>query len=315
MGAPKLLLRFVYDREPRSELRLRGYAGRVQRIFIGDVQGCADELGDLLARAAAAFGHDCEFWMVGDLVNRGPASLRVLELVRPLHDEGRARVVLGNHELSLLRVAFGDRPLSPDDTFKDVLEARDADGWIAWIRSLPLVAAGRLGGQRVAMVHASVAPGWSFDEAIAYARAAEERLRDTRREARRLLNAKPEQDPDADTMGRITRTRSVDARGRWSSREPERPEDAWHRRWAAGDPDFGVVYGHWATQGLHVADKLRGLDTGCVYHGTHGDRFLTAWLPSDDDVAPFAIPDDRFWHIPGRGRASLARRAGRRVST
>src|SRR5690606_41345875 len=71
----------------------------MQRIFVGDVQGCADEFDELLARARAAFGERFELWLVGDLVNRGPASLRVLRTVRALAEAGRARCVLGNHEL------------------------------------------------------------------------------------------------------------------------------------------------------------------------------------------------------------------------
>ena len=284
-----------------------GYAGRVQRIFVGDVQGCADELGDLVARVGVSFGRDFELWLVGDIVNRGPANVRVLQQVRALQDSGRARTVLGNHELSLLRVAFGQRALAADDTFQQVLEASAADDWIEWLRRLPVVETGRIGAQHFAMVHASVAPGWSLADLSTFARRVEERLRESRRDAKRLLAAKPSEDPDADVLARLTRARSVDARGRWSSREPASPEDAWHRRWAAHDPGYGVVYGHWATQGLHIARNLRGLDTGCVYHGAYGDRFLTAWLPADEDVAPFAVPDERFWRIAARARDSRIR--------
>jgi bis(5'-nucleosyl)-tetraphosphatase (symmetrical) len=280
----------------------------VQRVFAGDVQGCADELGDLVARIENEIGRDYELWLVGDVVNRGPASLRALQQLRALHDGGRARVVLGNHDLSLLRVAWGQRDLASDDTFQEVLEAGDADAWLEWVRGWPLVETDRLGAQDFAMVHASVVPGWSIEELAANARRVEARLRESRREAKRLLAAKPTDDPDADLLARLTRARSVDARGRWSSREPAAPGDAWHRRWAAQDPKYGVVYGHWATQGLHVATNLRGLDTGCVYHGAYGDRWLTAWLPSRDDATPFAVPDERFWRIPGRGRRPRLRR-------
>jgi bis(5'-nucleosyl)-tetraphosphatase (symmetrical) len=271
----------------------------VQRIFVGDVQGCAAELDDLIERARADFGGAFELWLVGDLVNRGPSSLRVLERARALADAGRARVVLGNHELALLRVALGLRALTPEDTFRDALEA--GGDWLDWLRALPLVETGQQGEQRFAMVHAASAPGWSLDDLCERARRAERRLSGSREDARELLAQRPRADDDADALARITRCRSVDARGRWSSREPASAEDAWHRRWLAGDPPFGIVYGHWATQGLHVAPLLRGLDTGCVYNGTWGERFLTAWLPKTDG-RPFDVPDDRFWRVPARGR-------------
>jgi bis(5'-nucleosyl)-tetraphosphatase (symmetrical) len=272
----------------------------MQRIFVGDVQGCADEFGDLIDRARRAFGGDFSLWLVGDLVNRGPASLRVLEAVRGLADAGRARLVLGNHELALLRVALGLRRLRDEDTFRDVLDA--GGDWIDWLRAQPVAIADRIGTARFALVHASVPPGAALDAFAADAARVSARLAASRQEAARLLAAEPDDDPDAAWLARVTRCRSVDARGRWSSREPARAEDAWHARWRAADPRYAVVYGHWATQGLHVAPKLRGLDTGCVYHGTYGDRHLTAWLPRDDDRDPFAAHDERFWQIPGRAR-------------
>jgi bis(5'-nucleosyl)-tetraphosphatase (symmetrical) len=272
----------------------------VQRIFVGDVQGCADELGDLVERAHGAFGGNFELWLVGDLVNRGPASLRVLEQVRALSDAGRARFVLGNHELSLLRVAAGQRPYGPDDSFRDVLEA--GGDWLDWLRMQPLVMADRIAERRFAVLHAAAVPGWSLDALCERASRIEARLAESPKDSKRLLAARPDDDEDAELLARITRCRSVDGRGRWSSRAPDASRDAWHARWLSEKPDFGVVYGHWATQGLHVAPLLRGLDTGCVYHGLWGDRCLTAWLPEHGAEDPFATPDEGFWWIPARAQ-------------
>jgi bis(5'-nucleosyl)-tetraphosphatase (symmetrical) len=272
----------------------------MQPIFAGDVQGCADEFADLVARAHAEFGGGFELWLVGDLVNRGPASLRVLESVRALADAGRARFVLGNHELALLRVALGLRKLRATDTFRDVLEA--GGDWIDWLRAQPLVAIDRLGAERFAMVHAAVPPDADLDALGARVATIESRLAASREDAARLLSADPERNEDADLLARLTRCRSIDSRGRWSSREPARREDAWHARWSECSHHYGVVYGHWATQGLHVARGLRGLDSGCVYHGAFGDRFLSAWLPDLAAPHPFHANDERFWRIPARAR-------------
>ena len=189
-----------------------------------------------------------------------------------------------------------------------MLEAADAESWLEWVRGWPLVETGptRRAGLRDG-ARVGRAGLVAREQLEAHARRVEARLHESRREAKRLLAAKPTEDPDADVLARLTRARSIDARGRWSSREPATPGDAWHRRWSAHEPDYGVVYGHWATQGLHVARNLRGLDTGCVYHGAFGDRYLTAWLPPHDAATPFAIPDEHFWRIPGRGRSSRVR--------
>lgn len=278
----------------------------MQRIFIGDVQGCADELEALLDRATQAFGDGFALWVVGDLVNRGPGNLRALERVRPLVDAGRAEYVLGNHEIHLITAYLGLRDVSPDDTFDDVLESPAAGSWVDWLRGRPLAVAGVLAGSPFVMVHASVAPGWSLEEVVARSDAVSARLAAGESEVRAFLAADPASDPVRNDLARFTRARSANASGGWSSREPDRAEGAWHVAWRAAEPDFGVVYGHWARQGLHVAPGLRGLDTGCVHHGRGRDGFLTAWLP-DEEPGPggegaFDVPDDRFWQVPAKRR-------------
>jgi bis(5'-nucleosyl)-tetraphosphatase (symmetrical) len=273
----------------------------MQRIFVGDVQGCVDELDELLARVRAAWGDRCELWLVGDLINRGPDSLGVLRRVRALVDAGRARAVLGNHELGLLAVAAGLRQAKPLDRFGDVLAASDAAEWLAWLRRQPLLASGQLGAQRFAMLHASVHPDWTLPELERRVRAVEARLAaPDAREAFALLAADPARDPDRDLLGRITQCRSVTRTGFWSPEVPGGELEAWHARWSARGHDYCVVYGHWALQGLHVAKQLRGLDTGCVHHGRGREGALTAWLPDPDARTPFDVPDERFWRVPAR---------------
>jgi len=52
---------------------------------IGDVQGCDAELGTLLGILKFSADRD-SLWFVGDLVNRGPDSLKVLRRIRALGD-------------------------------------------------------------------------------------------------------------------------------------------------------------------------------------------------------------------------------------
>jgi bis(5'-nucleosyl)-tetraphosphatase (symmetrical) len=281
----------------------------VQRVFVGDVQGCAKELASLLKRARAEFGRDFELWQVGDLVNRGPDNVRVLELVRGLHEQGRASLILGNHEISLLRTAAGQRPPGALDSFGDLLEGPDRDDWLEWLRRLPLARTGEIAGRPFAMVHAAVHPDWDLGAIETFARAGEKRLghRD-RAECEKFLAELFQ--PDASKRGRVhdavalmLSCRSVRKGGAWSSEPPEtagagaRP---WHVSWSKRGHSYGIVYGHWSLQGLHVASGLRGLDTGCVHHGRGRDGYLTAWLPEPGRKKPFSVPDDRFWQIPAR---------------
>jgi bis(5'-nucleosyl)-tetraphosphatase (symmetrical) len=273
----------------------------VQTIFIGDVQGCADELDELLERARADFGDGFTLWCVGDLVNRGPLSLRALERIRERHTRGLARVVLGNHELALLRSALGLRTPAEFDSFSDVLASPDLDAWVDWLRRRPLIETGRLGAQRFVMVHAAVHPEWSLETLCAKARAVESRLADSDLGRVRQFLVDGDGEPDVlDTLERLTCCRSVDSAGGWSSQQPDGRWQAWHRAWSEQRHPYGVVYGHWALQGLHVAPGLRGLDTGCVHHGRGRQGFLTAWLPDPEADTPFDVPDDHFWQVPAR---------------
>lgn len=273
----------------------------MQHIFVGDVQGCVDELDELIDRARVEFADRFEIWLVGDLVNRGPANLQVLRRVRDLVEGGRGRVVLGNHDIGLLLTATGLRPLGPRDSFGDVLSAPDAEDWIEWLRRQPLAVTGRVGEQPFAMVHASLHPDWELDELGRQARRVEERLADPEREAcKRFLSRPPGREPEREILDRLTRGRSVDASGGWSDELPGDGTEPWHRAWSRRAHPYGVVYGHWALQGLHVDTGLRGLDTGCVHHGRDHEGALTAWLPDANRTTPFDLPDDRFWRIPAR---------------
>jgi len=281
------------------------------------VQGCADELEELLALAAERLGEDFEVWSVGDLVNRGPDNCRVLERMRALHAAGRARIVLGNHEIGLLMSWLGIRELSSADTIGDVLAAPDVDDWMAWLRNLPLIETGELEGRPFAMVHASVHPDWDLASVVTHARGAEQQLRELNRSGlRRWLGVTPLQAAGAverDVLDRLMRCRSVvDAAGSWSDAPPAKPGDAWHSRWSERRHSYGIVYGHWALQGLHVAEGLRGLDTACVHHGRDDGRggitegYLTAWIPRVDGSrhgrGPFDVPDGRFLQVRAKQR-------------
>ena len=271
------------------------------------------KLDALLARAERRFGDGFVLWSVGDLVNRGPDSRRVLERVRELEVRGRARMVLGNHELSLIACHYELRRPHKRDTIDALLGAPDAADWIDWLRAQPLVIRDRENGVEFAMVHAAPHTEWSLDalcERVAgveakLAAADEAELLGLLR-ASRLGDGSGGPDSDADLLDRVTCCRSVDDAGRWSSALPgEKGRIAWHARWAAQSHRCAIVYGHWALQGLHVADGLRGLDTGCVHHTEDAPTALTAWLPSAiaraDGVErddPFAAPDERFWREP-----------------
>lgn len=81
--------------------------GQVYYI-IGDIHGQYDRLLRRLKSIGLVFtGNDITFTngkliFLGDLVDRGPDSRKVVELVKKLHEAGVAEVILGNHEFNFI---------------------------------------------------------------------------------------------------------------------------------------------------------------------------------------------------------------------
>src|SRR4029450_8308054 len=94
-------------------------------------------------------------WLVGDLVNRGPASLAALREVMALGDA--ATTVLGNHDFHLLTIAAGLNKPHRGDTLDGILAAPDRDALVDWLARRPLVV--RDGD--FLMVHAGLLPSWA----------------------------------------------------------------------------------------------------------------------------------------------------------
>ena len=140
---------------------------------IGDVQGCFDELQALLEAIEFDRSND-RLWFVGDLVNRGPASLATLRFVRDLRD--RAVVVLGNHDLHLLVLAQGHVKNRRDDTLEEVLAAPDRGELLDWLRWRPMI---HVAGNST-LVHAGLLPQWDIPAAQSLALEVETELRGPR---------------------------------------------------------------------------------------------------------------------------------------
>ncbi|MGP1684277.1 MAG: metallophosphoesterase, partial [Giesbergeria sp.] len=66
---------------------------------IGDLQGCDEALERLLEQIDFSASRDTAL-LLGDLVNRGPASLAVLRRCKAA--DGALLSLLGNHDLHLL---------------------------------------------------------------------------------------------------------------------------------------------------------------------------------------------------------------------
>lgn len=100
-------------------------------IAIGDIHGCHLEFAELLGRLVLS--KNDRLILLGDLVNRGPDSNKVIELAR----EHRAISLLGNHELRLLKYRrTGDRKFIKDADLETFHKLRPED-W-TFLEAMPL---------------------------------------------------------------------------------------------------------------------------------------------------------------------------------
>jgi bis(5'-nucleosyl)-tetraphosphatase (symmetrical) len=232
------------------------------RWVVGDVHGCARELGDLLDEIRFDPGKD-ELWCVGDLVNTGPDSLSVLRIFR---DAG-GRSVIGNHDIYALLTRAG-RTARRKDRLDGLFGSEECDALLARLRSSPaLVRLEReLAPSVVWLVHAGLHPLWNDLPALA---------------AR--LEAQPHDDDwlHGEEISYMTRVRCCDRFGervRFTGRPADAPPPyrAWDAFYAGDDL---IVHGHWAMRGHYRGSRTMGLDSACVYGGN-----LTAWCVDNDRI-------------------------------
>jgi bis(5'-nucleosyl)-tetraphosphatase (symmetrical) len=244
--------------------------------LIGDVQGCDAPLGRLLQKIDFSPSRDT-LYLLGDLVNRGPDSDRVLRRLMGYGDA--ARCLLGNHDLSLLAVAHGIRTPHPSDTMHTVLQAPDREALLEWLRHRPMA----LQAQGVLMVHAGVLPQWDVAQVMALAQEVQDALRgpDLIDFLAHLYGNEPAQWSDSlrgydrlrVIVNALTRLRFCSADGTLHLKASGAPDQApagtmpWFEvpgRRTAGTP---IACGHWSTLGVRLRPDLMALDSSCVWGG------------------------------------------------
>jgi len=249
---------------------------------VGDIQGCYDPLQRLLEKLRFDPTRD-RLWAVGDMVNRGRQSLLTLRLLKSLGSAFTG--ILGNHDLHFLALACGAFTGSKKHTMGDLLAAPDCHELFEWVRSLPLahkeMALTPDGEKKVLLVHAGIAPQWTFREALASAREVHAWLRGPH--YKDYLRAMYGDEPDSlseslEGLKRLrvitnilTRMRFCDASGRMDLKAKEGLESApsgmlpWYE-YVSIKPNRLLLFGHWAAlQGRTGKPNVMALDTGCVW--------------------------------------------------
>jgi bis(5'-nucleosyl)-tetraphosphatase (symmetrical) len=244
--------------------------------LVGDVQGCCTALDRLLAQIGFSPSRD-RLYVLGDLVNRGPCSLAVLQRLRGFGDA--ALCLLGNHDLHLLAVARGVRPAHRSDTLDEILASPDREAWLDWLRHRPLAAT----AHGWLLVHAGVVPQWTAAQTLALANEVHALLvgPDLHDFLVRMYGNEPVQWSESLSgaerwrfvINVLTRIRfcSDDGVLEFVTKDGAAQAPSGYRAWfdvparrTRGTP---IAFGHWSALGLVDRPDLLAIDTGCVWGG------------------------------------------------
>jgi len=237
-------------------------ARKKRTIFVGDVHGMLDELKSLLQ--TLTFNPQTDHLIfTGDLVSKGPDSLKVLDLAM----SHGAACVRGNHDDRLLLQYQHYQSRQPDDVLgveraepgirdEKKLARRLTGRQAHWLDSCPVIL--KLGhipgglGETV-VVHAGLVHGVELEK----------------------------QDPSA-----VMNMRSIDERLRVPSHNPNGKHWAalWNKMEKGVDKPVTVVYGHYAAKGLDIREHSKGLDSNCAKGGK-----LSALIVDVDKEEPAVV--------------------------
>lgn len=212
---------------------------------IGDVHGCFDELVELIKKIPSE--HKIAF--VGDFVDRGPNSRKVISFVSDLLHIGRAIAVSGNHDDKFARYLRGN-PVNQNNGLKVTVEEYNSTHFMIqeqirqFVESLPYYAVLRdASGMTTIVTHAAIEP-WMIG----------------------VNNGKVR---SLCLYGQTTGEKNEDG-------YPVRLND-WCSSWTL--PDVQVVYGHTPVREVAQIGQTFNVDTGCVFGGK-----LTAFSTSTREV-------------------------------
>ena len=245
---------------------------------IGDVQGCFHQLKELLTKIKFNSDKD-QLWFAGDIVNRGPDSLKTIRFIKSL--EENAITVLGNHELHLLAAANGHGKQGKKDTIQPILDAKDSDILMDWLLHRPLTHYQEK--NHVCLVHAGVHPDWSLKKILSNSQELEAMLQGPKSHEffHHMYGDKPRKwSNNLSGWDRLRFITNCFTRMRYLNEDmqlclkdkgaPGKQEENVHPwfEFKRKEKKLNIVFGHWSTLEDPFYKHLYPLDTGCLWGGS-----------------------------------------------
>jgi len=254
---------------------------------IGDIQGCLDPLHKLLDKINFDPAAD-KLWFCGDLVNRGPQSLKTLKFIKGLGDS--AITVLGNHDLHCLAASENLSKHSNNESLKKLLNSSKLPELMLWLRQQPLFHHDAETG--FSLVHAGLPPQWDLQQALSCAK----ELGDILKSDKYLLylqqmygNMPDKWSKKLEGMDRLRFITNAFTRMRYCSENGKLYLKAngpvgsqlhgvpWFTVDKRKSKKMKIIFGHWSTLGPYYEKGIYALDSGCLWGGR-----LTAFRLEDE---------------------------------
>ena len=252
---------------------------------LGDIQGCFEEFKAALAKVK--FNSKKDFlWLTGDLINRGPDSLELLQYIYEIKD--RVHIVLGNHDLHFLACFYSDRRISKKDTLIELFASEDCKTYADFLVNQPLLFLKEIksknGVKEIAMVHAGIPPNLNFDQCLKLNSLFQNSLKkDPKKTLKRVFDKSPpifkanfkKNEKISYFSNALTRMRICKENGniKYSHKGGLKNLPKNYNAWFNFPSKFlfknrELIFGHWAAlDGKTNLDNVIGLDTGCVWGG------------------------------------------------
>lgn len=250
---------------------------------IGDIQGCFNSFKELLAKINFKPNSDT-LWLTGDLVNRGPSSLKTLDFLLNEIPESNLITVLGNHDLYLITLYY--KIFERDEyehSLDEILDNPNAKLYIDWLRKKPLIHYDA--GTNYALVHAGIEPSWEISKAIQLADEVTDKIKSNDSNEmclflENMFGDMPNKWHDSlDSFERLrfitnafTRMRflnkdgSLDFANKTSIQDTDKNLIPWFEFPQRKTKDIKIIFGHWAALKGVMHHNIFGIDSGCVWH-------------------------------------------------
>ena len=251
---------------------------------VGDIQGCFDEFEKGLKKINFDKKRDY-LWLSGDLVNRGPNSLKTLKKIYELRS--RVHIVLGNHDLHFLARYFSNRKEQKNDTLDELLLSQNCMKYAKFLLKQPFIFSKKINlkngkKKKFLMVHAGLPHNINYKDCLRLNKMAQEFIQKNpkknlkkiffhhRRTNFKITSMK---DKLCFFINTLTRIRICDNSGKilFSFKKGLKDLPYNYLPWfkfkikALKENDC-LIFGHWAAlNGKTRRKNVIGLDTGCVW--------------------------------------------------